>query len=216
MALGGDFEALKQLAKQQDADRQANLARERAAKEQQAAKAQAARDARERQERENSRRLLKLKEDQKKRKAEAEEEMEMKRAELRKRKREREQKAEEVAKTTKTKLITSKMIRQREKAGLGGRKSKVSSSKRRIITCGTKLLISLASADDFDIIIFRLPSADEAGEARAERKGGPWPRHKKDESAFNEQPHRRSLETCFGWVLFYTSEVGLERQKSVY
>lgn len=124
---GNDFEELRNLARSQDASKQAQLALERANKEKQEAQRRAQQDAREKAEREKARQVLKLREEQKRRREEEEEKLALKRKEWQRQRQEQLERAAKEAKAGKAKVVTKKMIGQRERVGLGkGTSGKVS------------------------------------------------------------------------------------------
>lgn len=116
---GSDFEQLKRLAQQQDAEKQACIARNLAQKEKETVFRRAAEDARAKAERERTRELLRKREEEKKRRRLEEENLEAQREQWKKKRQEQLQKAAQLANREKEQIVTKKMIRVKEKVGLG-------------------------------------------------------------------------------------------------
>lgn len=125
---GSDFEQLKRLAKQQDAEKQAQVAKDLAQKAKDSAAKQAAQDAKDRAEKERAKALLRRREEEQKRRQAEMEKLAAQKEQWKKQRQEQIQKLAQQSQKPKEKTVTKKMIRAKERAGLGKQASSGKSS----------------------------------------------------------------------------------------
>ncbi|CAO1618621.1 unnamed protein product [Jaminaea pallidilutea] len=138
---GSDFDQLRRAAQQQDAAKQVQLAKEREKQDREAAQRRAAEDAKAKQERERNREMLKKREEIRQRRQEEEAKLAAQRQEWKRQQAEKASKAAREAvrnaaarpeSKSSDKVVTKKMIRDRESIGLGRSSSgKATSSRSR-------------------------------------------------------------------------------------